>query len=238
MPSEPVSIAARSESRSPKRLSVTMTSNCFGQRVSCMAPASAYMWLSATSGYSAACTSVTTWRQSTPDSITLAFSIEQSLFCALAGQLEGGAGDAGDLALGVALGVDADALVALGDDAARLAEVDAGGQLADDQDVEAGHHLALQRGEVGQRVEALRRAEVGVEVHLLAQPQQPALGLQREVERVVLRPADRAEQHRVGGLRPGHRRVGQRRAVRVVGAAADQVLLDGEGQAVRGRTSR
>ena len=34
-------------------------------------------------------------------------------------------GDPGDLALGVALGVDADALVALGEDAARLAEVDA-----------------------------------------------------------------------------------------------------------------
>ncbi len=45
--------------------------------------------------------------------MTLAFSIEQSLLLALAGQLEGGAGDAGDLALGVALGVDADALVAL-----------------------------------------------------------------------------------------------------------------------------
>ncbi len=57
-----------------------MTSNCFGQRVSCIAPASAYMWLSSTSGYSASCTSVTTWRQSTPDSMTLAFSIEQTLF--------------------------------------------------------------------------------------------------------------------------------------------------------------
>ena len=41
MPSEPVSIAAMSESMSPNRLSVTMTSNCFGQRTSCMPPASA-----------------------------------------------------------------------------------------------------------------------------------------------------------------------------------------------------
>src|SRR5271170_5885738 len=32
MPSEPVSIAATSDSMSPNRLSVTMTSNCFGQR--------------------------------------------------------------------------------------------------------------------------------------------------------------------------------------------------------------
>ena len=41
MPSEPVSMAATSESMSPNRLSVTMTSNCFGQRTSCMPPASA-----------------------------------------------------------------------------------------------------------------------------------------------------------------------------------------------------
>ena len=54
IPSEPVSIAARSDKRSPNRLSVTMTSNCLGQRVNCIAPASAYMWLSSTSEYSAA----------------------------------------------------------------------------------------------------------------------------------------------------------------------------------------
>ncbi len=41
MPSEPVSIAATSDSMSPNRLSVTMTSNCLGQRTSCMPSASA-----------------------------------------------------------------------------------------------------------------------------------------------------------------------------------------------------
>ena len=41
MPSEPVSIEATSESMSPNRLSVTITSNCLGQRTSCMPPASA-----------------------------------------------------------------------------------------------------------------------------------------------------------------------------------------------------
>ena len=41
MPSEPVSIAAMSDSMSPNRLSVTITSNCLGQRTSCMPPASA-----------------------------------------------------------------------------------------------------------------------------------------------------------------------------------------------------
>jgi hypothetical protein len=41
MPSEPVSIAAISESMSPNRLSVTMTSNCFGHaRAACRRSAS------------------------------------------------------------------------------------------------------------------------------------------------------------------------------------------------------
>ncbi len=43
MPSEPVSMAAQSDRMSPNRLSVTMTSNCFGQRTSCMAQLSAYI---------------------------------------------------------------------------------------------------------------------------------------------------------------------------------------------------
>ena len=41
MPSEPVSIAAISDSMSPNRLSVTMTSNCFGAFTSFMPPESA-----------------------------------------------------------------------------------------------------------------------------------------------------------------------------------------------------
>ena len=41
MPSEPVSIAAMSDSMSPNRLSVTMTSNCFGDFTSFMPPESA-----------------------------------------------------------------------------------------------------------------------------------------------------------------------------------------------------
>ena len=44
MPSEPVSIAAQSERRSPNRLSLTITSNCLGWRTSCIAQLSAYMW--------------------------------------------------------------------------------------------------------------------------------------------------------------------------------------------------
>ena len=42
---------------------------------------------------------------------------------------------------------------------------------------------------------------------------------------VPFRPADRAEDHRVGGLRLLDRRIGDRDAVRVIGAAAAQPLL-------------
>ena len=49
MPSDPVSMAAQSDNTSPNRLSVTMTSNCFGSRTNCMAQLSAYIWLSSTS---------------------------------------------------------------------------------------------------------------------------------------------------------------------------------------------
>ncbi|MNL54840.1 hypothetical protein D3C87_1782040 [compost metagenome] len=78
MPSEPVSIAATSDSMSPNRLSVTMTSNCLGLRTSCMPPASASMCSSWTSEYFALCVSVTTWFHNTPDFMTLRFSIEQT----------------------------------------------------------------------------------------------------------------------------------------------------------------
>ena len=50
MPIEPVSMAAQSLKRSPNRLSVTITSNCFGLRTSSIAQASAYMWRSSTVG--------------------------------------------------------------------------------------------------------------------------------------------------------------------------------------------
>jgi hypothetical protein len=97
----------------------------------------------------------------------------------------------------------------------------------------------LQRGEVGQRVEALRGAEVGVEVHLLAEPEEPALGLHREVEHVVLRPAHGAQKHSVDLLRLGHRGVRQRHPVHVVGRAAHEVLGDVEDERrASPRTSR
>lgn len=79
MPSEPVSIAAMSDSMSPNRLSVTMTSNCFGHLTRFMPPESASWWSSWTSLYSRSCTAVITSFQSTPVFMTLRFSIEVTL---------------------------------------------------------------------------------------------------------------------------------------------------------------
>ena len=57
-----------------------MTSNCLGQRTSCMPPASASMWLSLTSEKRALWVAVTTSFHNTPDFMTLRFSIEQTSF--------------------------------------------------------------------------------------------------------------------------------------------------------------
>ena len=97
-------------------------------------------------------------------------------------------------------------------DAARLAEIDAAGQFAHDHQIEPGDELALQARGVGQRVEHHRRPQIGEQVHLLAQPQDAALGLQFERQAVPFRAADRAEQHRVAGDRLGQGLVGQRHA--------------------------
>ena len=111
--------------------------------------------------------------------------------------------------------------------AAAVAEVDAAGQLADDQQVGALDALALQRAGVQQRRQRLDRAQVGVQPQALAQPEQSLLGPRRVgVGRVPLRAADRAEQHRVGGAALLQHLVGERGAVGVDRGAADQVLVD------------
>ena len=76
---------------------------------------------------------------------------------------------------------------------------------------------------------ALRGAQIGEEIHLLAQAQQPALGLHGKIQIVVFRPAHGAQKHRVDLLRARHRRIGQRRAMRVIGRPADQILGHLEG---------
>ena len=77
MPMEPVIMLASSERMSPKRFSVTMTSNWEGLRTSCMAVLSTSISVQVTSGYSAA-TSWTIFRQSREVSRTLALSTEMT----------------------------------------------------------------------------------------------------------------------------------------------------------------
>jgi hypothetical protein len=84
--------------------------------------------------------------------------------------------------------------------AARLAEVDVAGQLADDEDVQAGHQLGLEAGGAHELLVADGRAEVGEQAQVLAQAQDGLLGAQRAVELVVLPVAHGAEQHGVGRL--------------------------------------
>ena len=173
MPSEPVSMAATSESTSPNRLSVTITSNCLGLRTSCIAPSSASRCSSCHVREFAPCTWSTTSSHSTPDFMTLRLSAEVTLFCALPGELEGDAGDALDLVGVVDLRVDG-ALLAVAEigDGLGLAEIDAAGQLADDDDVEALDQLALERRGIGERRIADRRTQIGEQAEILAQPQQ------------------------------------------------------------------
>ena len=77
MPIDPVSIDASSDRMSPNMLPVTITSNCFGLRTSCIAALSTYMCSSSMSRYSP-CTSVTMSRQNCVVSSTLALSTEQT----------------------------------------------------------------------------------------------------------------------------------------------------------------
>ena len=156
----------------------------------------------------------------------MCFSRRGHLVAALAREIEGDAGDALDFEGVVDLGVDG-ALLAVAEieDLLRLAEIDAAGQLAHDHDVEPLDHVALQRRRVGERRITDRGTQIGVEAEVLAQAQQARLRprLVRDVR--PFRPADGGEQHRVGGLGARHVGFRDRRAVRVVGAAADQALL-------------
>ena len=93
--------------------------------------------------------------------------------------------------------------------AAAVAEVDAAGQLADDEQVGAGDPLLAQRAGVDQGRARPHRPQVREQPQPLAQAEQPLLGARRVgVGRVPLRAADRAEQDRVGAR--GRRRAPRR----------------------------
>src|SRR5262249_37149640 len=123
---------------------------------------------------------------------------------ALSRQLAGDADDALDLGLAIDFGVDAPAApVGQGLDPARRAEIDPAGQLAYDHQLETGDELTLEARRVGECVEYHGRTQIGEQIHLLAQPQDAALGTQLERQLVPFRPTHGAEQHGVAGERLG-----------------------------------
>ena len=192
MPSEPVSIEATSDSMSPNRLSVTMTSNCFGQRTSCMPSASASWCSSVDVGEFALVQGDDDLLPQHAGLHHVVLLARGHLVAALAREVEGDAGDALDLERVVDLGVDGALLaVAEVDDLLRLAEIDAAGQLAHDHDVEPLDDLALQRRGVGERRIADRRTQIGVEREVLAQAQQARLRPRLIGDAGPFRPADR-----------------------------------------------
>ncbi len=212
MPSEPVSIAAMSDSMSPNRLSVTTTSNCFGFLTSCMPPESASWCSNCTSLNSRACRSVITSFQSTPVFMTLRFSIEVTLLRRWRASSNATRPNALDLVGVVDLRIDG-ALLAVAEvgDGLRLAEIHAAGQLAQDHDVEALDQLALERGGIRQRRIGHRGAQVGIEAEVLAQAQQAGFRAHLVGHLVPLRAADGTEDHRVRRLGLGHGCIGDRR---------------------------
>ena len=149
---------------------------------------------------------------------------------ALAGEVEGDAGDTLDLAGGVGFRVEA-ALLAIrqGFHAARLTEVNAAGAFTHDHDVQAANHIRLQRGGIHQRVQHNGRAQIGEQIQFLAQAQNGDFRAHVEAQLVPLRAADGAEQDGVRFLRLGHHAVGDRGAARVDGGTADDVLGHVEG---------
>ena len=81
-------------------------------------------------------------------------------------------------------------------DARLVAEVDAAGQFAHDQQVGAGDALFAQRAAAVERGNRLDRAQVGEQVEALANAQQALLGARVVgVGAVPLRAADGGEQH-------------------------------------------
>ena len=149
--------------------------------------------------------------------------------------LEGDPRDARDLVLVVDHRVPAAAKPTLLAAPPRLAEVDAAGQLAHDEQVDALDDLAPQRRGIGEPGDDGRGPQVREEAEILADAQQPLLGAHVDGERVPLRPADRAEQHRPAVAADVDDLVAQRRAVGVDRGAADQLLDELEREALPGR---
>jgi len=109
-----------------------------------------------------------------------------------------------------------------------LAEVQPAGQLAHEEHIYPGELLWAQR-RCGDQIRVDRHGpQVSKDAHAFAQGEQPLLGAHLGRWVVPFWPADRAEQHGVRLLAGGQGFIGQRRAVGVDRAAADQVLRVGD----------
>jgi hypothetical protein len=113
--------------------------------------------------------------------------------------------------------------------AARLAEVDVTGQLANDEDVQPRHKLRLQARGLRKLLVAQRRAQVGEQPQVLAQAQDGLLGAQGPLQLVVLPVAHGAKEHGIGRARQRQRRLGQGVAEGLVGGAAHRGGLGAQG---------
>ncbi len=141
---------------------------------------------------------------------------------AAAGRLEGGAGDAVDLPHRVLAVVMGGVAVAAG-----VAEVDAAGELADDEQVGADDPLLAQGAGADQGRAGPHRAQVGEEAHPLAQAEQALLGARGVgIRRVPFGTADRAQQDGVGVAAGREDLIGERGAVLVDRRPADQALVE------------
>ena len=120
------------------------------------------------------------------------------LLPALPGGGQGGAGDPLDFHNGVTLRVICLRAESAGPSAA-LAEVDAAGEFAHDQQIETvGNQIGPEQALVGQRRVELCRAQIGVKPHCLANTEQTSFRPDVGRESIPLRPAYRPEQDGVG----------------------------------------
>ena len=119
------------------------------------------------------------------------------LAAALPGRLESDVGNAADFRFTVDHGVETYALAVADLDAARFAEIDVAGELADDQNVHARDNLRPQAGSAGQFRIQHGRTQISEGVERLAQAEQRPLRPLVARQRIVLGTADGAEQHSV-----------------------------------------
>ncbi len=145
----------------------------------------------------------------------------------IGGQLERQLNDALDLRARVPQGVDGrlDSIVLLA--SLRTAEVEAAGELAQDQDVGAGADLGTQRRRRVERGVGGDGAQVGEQLERRPQAEERVLGPRRRRRVIPLRAAHGAEQDSVGGTAGVEGGSRQRVTGRVDRRAADHLLVPG-----------